>query len=114
MQLQKQPVIVEDAIRDTPRRLRSRNVRIHRRRTSVRLEPEMWQALNDIASKEALGIHALCTVVYDMKEAGASFTSALRTFIVEYYRSPDKLRASLLYARNQVRSQPLSPERQSC
>ncbi len=39
--------------------LLSKNVRIHDRRTSVRLEPEMWDALNEIAALESCSIHDL-------------------------------------------------------
>lgn len=67
--------------------LQSRNVRIHRRRTSVRLEPVMWHALNEIAQLENCSIHDLCSAVYDLKERELSFTAALRVFMVEYYRS---------------------------
>ncbi len=66
--------------------LQSRNVRIHNRRTSVRLEPEMWEALNEIATLEKCSIHDLCTAVHDLKEASVSFTAALRVFLMEYYR----------------------------
>lgn len=65
----------------------SKNVRIHDRRTSIRLEPEMWDALNEIAGIESCTIHCLCGAVYDLKEEGSSFTAALRVFLMEYYRS---------------------------
>lgn len=65
----------------------SKNVRIHDRRTSVRLEPCMWQALREIAEIERCSIHDLCGAVYDSKEEGASFTAALRVYLMEYYRT---------------------------
>lgn len=65
----------------------SKNVRIHDRRTSVRLEPEMWQALREVAEIEGCTIHDLCGAVHDIKGAGASFTAALRVFLMEYYRT---------------------------
>lgn len=65
----------------------SKNVRIHHRRTSVRLEPEMWHALREVAEMEKCSIHDLCSAVYDQKEQGASFTAALRVFLMEYYRT---------------------------
>lgn len=70
--------------------LLSKNVRIHTRRTSVRLEPEMWRALNEIATAEGCSIHDLCGAVHDLKEPAASFTAALRVFLMEYYRSAAK------------------------
>ncbi|MCE9508708.1 MAG: ribbon-helix-helix domain-containing protein [Alphaproteobacteria bacterium] len=71
----------------TPNALQSKNVRIHARRTSIRLEPAMWNALNEIAALEECSIHDLCGAVHDLKEPGASFTAALRVFMMEYYRS---------------------------
>lgn len=68
----------------------SKNVRIHDRRTSVRLEPEMWDALNEIAVLEDCSIHDLCGAVHDLKDEGASFTAALRVFLMEYYRTAAK------------------------
>lgn len=70
--------------------LQSRNVRIHNRRTSVRLEPEMWNALNEVARLEKCSIHDLCGAVHDLKERGVSFTGALRVFLMEYYRAAAK------------------------
>jgi predicted DNA-binding ribbon-helix-helix protein len=68
----------------------SKNVRIHDRRTSIRLEPEMWDALKEIADIENCSIHDLCGAVHDLKEEGASFTAALRVFLMEYYRTVAK------------------------
>ena len=34
----------------------SRNVRMDGRRTSVRFEPDMWEALRDICSREGMSI----------------------------------------------------------
>ncbi|MBI1216023.1 MAG: hypothetical protein GC185_09425 [Alphaproteobacteria bacterium] len=65
----------------------SKNIRIHSRRTSVRLEPEMWDALSEIAGLEDCSIHDLCGAVHDLKDPGVSFTGALRVFLMEYYRA---------------------------
>lgn len=67
--------------------LQSKNVRIHDRRTSVRLEPEMWIALNEIAVMEGCTVHDICGAVDDLKSPEASFTAALRVFVMEYYRA---------------------------
>lgn len=68
----------------------SRNVTVGGRRTSVRLEPEMWRALEDICRRERLSINAFCTDVAG-KGRPSSFTSALRAEIVTYFQ--DALRA---------------------
>lgn len=67
--------------------LQSKNIRIHKRRTSVRLEPQMWNALNEIARLEKCSIHDVCGAVHDLKEPETSFTAALRVFMMEYYRT---------------------------
>ena len=65
----------------------SRNVSINGHRTSIRLEPEMWQALRDIATRERCTIHAICTLVAMRKRATSSLTAAIRVFVMLYYRA---------------------------
>jgi len=65
----------------------SKNVRINKRRTSVRLEPEMWNALFEISEIECCSIHDLCSAVFEFKNRNTSFTAALRVFLMTYYRS---------------------------
>ena len=65
----------------------SRNITIQRRRTSVRLEPEMWNALGDIAAREGCSIHDICTLVSLRKNASTSLTAAIRVFLMLYYRA---------------------------
>ena len=62
-------------------------MRIRGRRTSVRLEPEMWEALYEVAALENCSIHDLCGAVDDMRAPAASFTGALRVFLMEYFRN---------------------------
>lgn len=64
----------------------SHNVWIAGHRTSVRLEPIMWQALQDIGARENLTIHELATIVSERKHGDASLTASLRAFIVCYLR----------------------------
>jgi predicted DNA-binding ribbon-helix-helix protein len=65
--------------------LQSRNVLIDRHRTSMRLEPEMWEALSDIARREGLSINHLCSRV-SLGRKQSSLTSAMRVFVLAYYR----------------------------
>lgn len=90
LQTEIQPQIANNAKDHPQSALQSKNVRIHSRRTSVRLEPQMWAALNEIAAIETCSIHDLCGAVHDMKEEPVSFTAALRVFLMEYYRSASK------------------------
>ena len=66
--------------------LRSRNVTINGRRTSLRLEEEFWDGLSDISEREGLSVHELCTLI-DRHRHGSSRTSAVRAFIVTYFRT---------------------------
>ena len=65
----------------------SRNISIAGRRTSVRLEPEMWQALKDIAVREKCSIHILCSMIAKRKRPQSSLTAAVRVFVMLYYRA---------------------------
>lgn len=64
----------------------NRNIMVNGRRTSVRLEPEMWAALLDIARRENQNIHMLATRVWECKKPDTSLTAAIRVFCLAYYR----------------------------
>lgn len=61
----------------------SRNVTINGRRTSLRLERVIWDAIGDICEKEGLTIHELITLI-DHRRNKISRTSAVRMVIVTY------------------------------
>lgn len=63
----------------------SRNIKIKGRRTSVRLEVPMWDALDDICQREEKTLNEICADVSRRRREGG-FTSALRVFILNYYR----------------------------
>lgn len=65
----------------------SRNVTIVGRRTSIRLEPEMWIAIKDIAKREKCSVHDICSLVYFRKSDSTSLTAAIRVFLMLYYRA---------------------------
>jgi predicted DNA-binding ribbon-helix-helix protein len=67
-------------------RLVNRNVVAERGRTSMRLEPELWDALSEICEREA---QDMSTVVRQVEAAGhaGGRTSAIRVFILNYYRT---------------------------
>lgn len=66
--------------------LHSKNVTIDGRRTSLRLENEIWEALSDICLREKMSVHELCSLV-EKRRHGSSRTSAVRTFVVAYFRT---------------------------
>ena len=87
---------------DRPRQgvepLRSQNIMVGGHRTSMRLEPSMWDALEEISYREGVSVNKLCTRVKERIDEQArrrgiapdavdmSLTSAVRVFIAAYYR----------------------------
>lgn len=65
----------------------SKNILVDGRRTSVRLEPEMWTALKDISGRERCSIHELCSLVNRCKRPCSTLTAAIRVFLMLYYRA---------------------------
>jgi len=63
-----------------------RNVVVAGHRTSVRLEPVMWEALRDISVRRKVTIHDLVTEI-DRERTASSLTAAIRVYIVDFYRS---------------------------
>jgi predicted DNA-binding ribbon-helix-helix protein len=65
----------------------NRNIMVRGRRTSMRLEPAMWDALMDICRREKLSMHQLCSMVATAKPDVTSFTAAMRVFTMTYFRN---------------------------
>jgi len=81
---------VNETIRDnsdSKTTLLSRNITVNNHRTSVRLEPEMWNSLYDIAKRERCKIHDICTLINLRKNPKTSLTAAIRVFLMLYYRA---------------------------
>ncbi len=66
--------------------LENRNVTVAGRRTSIRLEPDMWHALAEICERENVSLHQVCTRVASGRLCLSSLTAAVRVFILNYYR----------------------------
>ena len=64
----------------------NRNVTVGGRRTSLRLEPAMWDALEEICRREEMSQHELCAMI-DERRRASSLTAAIRVFIVNYFRA---------------------------
>lgn len=65
----------------------SRNICVVGKRTSVRLEPEMWAALRDIAKREKCSVHEICTLIYLRKKTNSTLTASIRVFIMLYFKA---------------------------
>ena len=66
-------------------RLVNRNVVAERGRTSMRLEPELWDALLEICERERQDLSTLVRRVEKEGHPGGR-TSAVRVFILAYFR----------------------------
>jgi predicted DNA-binding ribbon-helix-helix protein len=66
-------------------RLVNRNVVAGRGRTSMRLEPELWEALGEICARERQDINRLVRQIETVGHAGGR-TSAVRVFVLQYFR----------------------------
>jgi predicted DNA-binding ribbon-helix-helix protein len=62
------------------------NVVVAGRRTSVRLEPVMWEALQEIVRQQETNVNQLVTEI-DRRRNSSSLTAAIRVYIVDFYRS---------------------------
>ncbi|MDX1485295.1 MAG: ribbon-helix-helix domain-containing protein [Alphaproteobacteria bacterium] len=65
--------------------LSCRNVNVSGRRTSIRIEEELWAAADDICQREGMTLHELCTLI-DQHRGMSGLTASLRVFLVVYYR----------------------------
>jgi len=66
--------------------LSNRNVTVNGRRTSMRLEQEMWEALREVCRRENMTVHELCSLIDDRRGL-SSLTAATRVFILMYFRA---------------------------
>ncbi len=67
-------------------RLINRNVNALSGRTSMRLEPEMWEALREICLREGIDLGALIQRVEGTGDDGGR-TSAVRVHVLQYFRA---------------------------
>lgn len=65
----------------------SHNITVLGKRTSIRLEPEMWSALREICKIEKCRISDICSLVSLRKNRSTSLTGAIRVFMMLYYRA---------------------------
>lgn len=94
------PVTRRPAHLDTPPSgpsLVTRNLRLERGRTSIRLEQVEWAALDAICSSEGIDRHAFATRVdRDPARHEKTLTSRVRSAILTYYMTRSGLEAPVL------------------
>lgn len=67
-------------------RLVNRNITAGTGRTSMRLEPEVWDALREICLREGLELRDLIQQIERGTDEGGR-TSAVRVFVLSYFRN---------------------------
>lgn len=65
----------------------NRSITVLERRTSVRLEAELWKSLYDITEREKCSLHELVSLISIIKREEMSLTSSIRVFIALYYKA---------------------------
>ena len=66
-------------------RMLTRNVIIQEKRTTIRLETAVWEALDDLCMREQVSRHELCSRI-EAKRSGVNRAQAVRAAVVNYYR----------------------------
>jgi predicted DNA-binding ribbon-helix-helix protein len=61
-----------------------RNIMVQGRRTSIRLEPQIWMILAEICRREPCTTEDFCSYVASLKHG--SLASSLRVFMLDYFR----------------------------
>ena len=73
----------------------SRSININGHKTSISLEEAFWSALKDIAHERGVTLSHLVGSI-DTKHEFANLSSAIRLFVLEYYRDQHERRISLV------------------
>ncbi len=63
----------------------NRNVTANRGRTSMRLEPELWDALDEICSRERISLGEVVRRI-ELRGHQGGRTSAVRVHVLDYFR----------------------------
>jgi predicted DNA-binding ribbon-helix-helix protein len=64
----------------------NRNVTVAGHRTSIRLEPAMWEALTRICERERKNMNEIVTAIARNRDQ-STLTAAIRVFLLTYYQA---------------------------
>lgn len=62
-----------------------KNVFIGKHRTSISLEAQVWDALEDVCGREEMNLDSVCTAIND-RRLSSSMSSSIRMFLLIYFR----------------------------
>lgn len=64
----------------------ARNIYTNGKRTSVRIEPQIWYGLNDICNSLRIKSYDLINQLYTRTGKNDNFSSNIRVYVCEFYR----------------------------
>ena len=70
--------------------VKKRSVLLHGHKTSVSLEDDFWDALQEIATSKGISRFHLVEDAYEKLKPGENLSSALRLLVLHYYRAAAK------------------------
>ena len=70
----------------------SRTIPLQNRRARLRLETAVWSGLDDIAQIERRPVRELCIAVDALRPSTTPLTSAIRNYVLDYYRRAEKVK----------------------
>jgi predicted DNA-binding ribbon-helix-helix protein len=73
------------AHRVTTSRLQNKNISVEGLRTSMRLEPEFWDAIGELCRREDIDVAEMVRAAV-LAHATGGRTSAVRVFVLDYFR----------------------------
>jgi predicted DNA-binding ribbon-helix-helix protein len=76
-----------------------RTVTVSGRRTSISIETVVWDGLEDISNREELTLAEILTLI-DQRRLGSSLASAVRVFVLFYFRTLADIAQPLIRAAN--------------
>jgi predicted DNA-binding ribbon-helix-helix protein len=85
-----------------------RNVRLHGRRTSMRLEASFWEALEDIAEARNRSVESICENIAARLHRG-NLSSAIRVYVLEWWRKRARPASGLTLAEKLGKRAPPAP-----
>lgn len=85
MAAKRRPPMVPDDTAPESMRAICRNVVVSGRRTSIRMEPLLWESLGEICRREGRATNDVVALV-DARRGDSALTAALRIFILSYFR----------------------------
>jgi predicted DNA-binding ribbon-helix-helix protein len=66
-------------------------IRVGDRRTTVRLEPIVWESLHDIARYYGISTAELIERIDRLRPEGDNLSSAIRVYVIKFYRAASRL-----------------------